>query len=141
MVIMDTDHISLPEREGVGPGSRLQDRLYQVPENEVTVTIVSFEEQTRGWFAHMARARTLPQQIEGYRRLRQHLQSYRNAIILDFDETAAVVFQRLRSQRIRIGTFDPKIAAIAISRDATLLSRNLIDFRKVPGLKVEDWTT
>jgi tRNA(fMet)-specific endonuclease VapC len=50
------------------------------------------------------------------------------------------VFQRLRSQRIRIGSFDLKIAAIAIAHDATLLSRNLAVFRKVPGLKVEDWT-
>jgi tRNA(fMet)-specific endonuclease VapC len=36
---------------------------------------------------------------------------------------------------------DLKIAAIVLSHDATLLSRNLMDFRKVPGLKVEDWTT
>ena len=43
-------------------------------------------------------------------------------------------------QRVRIGTMDLKIAAIVLAHDATLLSRNLSDFRKVPGLKVEDWT-
>jgi tRNA(fMet)-specific endonuclease VapC len=32
------------------------------------------------------------------------------------------------------------IAAIVLTRDATLLSRNLRDFGRVPGLKVEDWT-
>jgi tRNA(fMet)-specific endonuclease VapC len=43
--------------------------------------------------------------------------------------------------KIRIGTMDLKIAAIALAHGATLLSRNLVDFKKVPGLTVEDWTT
>ena len=42
--------------------------------------------------------------------------------------------------KLRIGTMDRKIAAIALTHDATLISRNLADFRRVPGLKVEDWT-
>jgi len=35
---------------------------------------------------------------------------------------------------------DLKLASIVLLRNATLLSRNLGDFRKVPGLKVEDWS-
>lgn len=34
---------------------------------------------------------------------------------------------------------DLKIAAICIAHDAMLLSRNLVDFEKVPGLRVENW--
>jgi tRNA(fMet)-specific endonuclease VapC len=36
---------------------------------------------------------------------------------------------------------DLKIAAIVLSRDATLLSRNFTDFSRVTGLQVEDWTS
>ena len=40
----------------------------------------------------------------------------------------------------RLQTMDLRIARIALVTDSTLLSRNLRDFRKVPGLIVEDWT-
>jgi tRNA(fMet)-specific endonuclease VapC len=79
-------------------------------------------------------------QVEAYRRLLQHLDNYRRIPVLTFDEAAAVVFQQLRYTRLRIGTMDVKIAAIVLSRNATLLTRNLADFRQIPGLQVEDWT-
>lgn len=56
------------------------------------------------------------------------------------DERASQQFQRLWQARIRIGTMDLKIAAIALVNDATLLTRNLSDFGKVPDLRIEDWT-
>jgi predicted nucleic acid-binding protein len=35
---------------------------------------------------------------------------------------------------------DLRIASIALTTGATLLSRNLRHFRRVPGLASEDWT-
>ena len=60
--------------------------------------------------------------------------------VLDFDRQAATKFERLTRLKVRIGTMDLRIAAIAIAQGAVLLSKNLTDFRKVPGLRVEDWT-
>ncbi len=90
--------------------------------------------------AYMARAKTLAQEIHAYSRLKIHIQSFRHIVVLDFDEGAAVKYRELSRSRLRIGTMDLKIAAIVVARDAILLSRNLSDFRKVPGLRVEDWT-
>ncbi|MEK6287837.1 MAG: type II toxin-antitoxin system VapC family toxin [Acidobacteriota bacterium] len=94
----------------------------------------------RGWMAHLARARVLAQQIEAYHRLKEFLDRYLKVTVLEFDEAAAIEFTRLRSLRLRVGTMDLKIAAIALTHDATALTRNVKDFGLVPGLRVEDWT-
>jgi tRNA(fMet)-specific endonuclease VapC len=139
VLILDTDHMSLLEW-GADESGPLRERLADVSPNDVATTIISYEEQMRGWMAYVARARTLAQQLEAYRRLRRHLENYRQVRVVDFDEAAVDQFQHFQRARIRIGTMDLKIAAIALSHNATLLSRNLADFRKVPGLRVEDWT-
>jgi tRNA(fMet)-specific endonuclease VapC len=119
----------------------LRARVAQLPPDDViATTIVTYEEQTRGWLAYAARSNKIDHQIKAYARLRRHLQNYLGWIVMEFDASAAREFQRLRSMRIRIGTSDLKIAAVAISLHAKLLSRNLVDFTQVPGLDVEDWT-
>ena len=140
MVVLDTDHVSLLEREDSPAGQRLRVAMGRLDAGSRATTIITYEEQTRGWMAYMARAKTVSQEIEAYAKLRNHLQSFRNILLLDFDERAGVEYQRLRRSRIRIGTMDLKIAAIVITHDATLLTKNLSDFHKVPGLKVADWT-
>lgn len=138
-LVLDTDHMSLLEWSS-DEAAPLRERLADCEEGEVATTIINYEEQMRGWMAYLAGARSLAKQVEAYRRLRSHLENYRQIPVLDFDDAAAGVYEELRRSRIRIGTMDLKIAAIVKSLDATLLSRNLLDFEKVPGLKVEDWT-
>jgi tRNA(fMet)-specific endonuclease VapC len=43
-------------------------------------------------------------------------------------------------QRIRIGTQDLRIAAITLSVNRILVTRNRKDFDKLPNLRLEDWT-
>jgi len=67
-------------------------------------------------------------------------QNYRFIPLLDFDAAAAVEYQRLSRSRLRVGSMDLKIAAITLANDATLITRNLSDFRKVLGLNIERLT-
>jgi tRNA(fMet)-specific endonuclease VapC len=139
MYLLDTDHISLIDRGGP-EGQRIRARLGRVSMDEVTASIISFEEQIRGWMAIIARTRTLDRQIPFYRELERLLRFYTVTPLLASNEKAAAEVRQLRQAGIRIGTMDLKIAAIALANDATLLSRNLTDFGKVPDLRVEDWT-
>lgn len=53
MYLLDTDHLSVLERGGV-EAQRLSSRLANIPAEEIAATIVSYEEQTRGWLAYRA---------------------------------------------------------------------------------------
>ena len=90
--------------------------------------------------AYAARVRTTARQIEAYRKLERHLDLYRHTQVVGFDRRAGTEFERLKGLRLRIGSMDLKIAAIALAHDATVITRNLKDFSRVPGLHAEDWT-
>ena len=138
MLVLDTDHFSLIERPNNTESLRLRHRLEQAVGEQSVTTIISYEEQSRGWLAYVARAKSKTEQIDAYGRLARHLDAYRKMVVLDFDELAFEKYVELKRE-VSIGTLDLKIAAIALAHDALLLSRNLKDFEQVPGLKVEDW--
>ena len=140
MFVLDTDHLTLLEWGSGAVGQRLHERIGDLPAGEVVTTIITFEEQTRGWLAFQARTRTLQQQVNAYRKLEHHLDIYLKIQVLEFDAGAAAEFERLKRLRVRIGAMDLKIAAITLAHDATVLTRNIKDFSRVPGLRVEDWT-
>ena len=140
MVVLDTDHLSLLEWRAGTDAERLRAKLRGVDPSSVVSTIVTFEEQMRGWLAQLAKARTIAQEVIAYARLSTHVRTFREIPLLEFDERAATEFQRLRRLHPRLGSMDLKIAAIVLVHDATLLTRNLVHFDRVAGLRAEDWT-
>lgn len=64
-------------------------------------------------------------------------------LVLPFDEPADAHYADIRAALEHagtpIGSHDLFIAAHARSRGVTLLTHNLREFARVPGLKVEDW--
>jgi tRNA(fMet)-specific endonuclease VapC len=139
--ILDTDVFTLAELPQSAEYRTLHARLIELEASDrLVTTIITYEEQTRGWLAYASKSRNLDHQIKAYSRLKKHLTNYLDFEILDFDLAAARQLEILLSLKIRIGMSDLKIAAIALSLDAVLVSRNLKDFRLVPKLKFEDWT-
>jgi tRNA(fMet)-specific endonuclease VapC len=63
--------------------------------------------------------------------------------VLDFDLEAAKIFGELRNslQRrgIPIGPYDTQIAAHALAAGLVLVTNNEREFRRVNGLKLENW--
>ena len=65
--------------------------------------------------------------------------------ILDFEADdateAGVIRNHLRTSGTPIGPYDLLIAAQARRRDAVLITNNTREFSRVPGLRIEDWTS
>ena len=140
VVILDTDHLTVIQRRAEPAYSRLRARLSKLPPNTVQTTIVSFEEQMRGWLAVISRVRNQSKEVLAYQRLQALLRFFNEIPVLNYTEIIAVQFEELRRSRLRVGSMDLKIAAIALTHDAILLSSNRKDFDQVPDLRVEDWT-
>jgi tRNA(fMet)-specific endonuclease VapC len=111
--------------------------------SEVVITIVTAEEQIWGRLSAIRKATQASDAeklVRTYRKFHEALDDILQFAILDFTEVANLQYQELRRQKIRVGTQDLRIAAIALSVNATVVTRNQRDFRQVPGLKLEDWT-
>jgi tRNA(fMet)-specific endonuclease VapC len=93
----------------------------------------------RGWLALISKAKG-QRQVFAYEKLHDLLVFFCRIPILDFDGAASEQLSILGGLRLRVGAMDLKIATIARSKKALLLSANLADFQRVPDLRVEDWT-
>lgn len=140
MFLLDTDHLGILQDRVQPQASRLVARMTRYPLTSFYVSIVTFHEQVAGWYNYLNRARTSAAAVLAYRMFEDILADFAAMQVVAFDDRAAAVFDALREERIRIGTIDLRIASIALAQDYTVLTRNLADFRKVPRLKVEDWT-
>jgi tRNA(fMet)-specific endonuclease VapC len=114
--------------------------LRRADPTEIFGSVISFHEQMQGWLAFLNRARSPSQVVLAYRELEELGRSFFEMNVLSFSDEAQEHFDRLRRQRIRIGTMDLRIASIALVEGATVLTANTTDFGKVPGLNVDDWT-
>jgi tRNA(fMet)-specific endonuclease VapC len=138
MVVLDTDHMTLLEWASGPEASRLQTRFEGVAPEERATTIVSYEEQSRGWLRSWPRRAPMSNRSMLSRNCAATSACTSGSMYWTSTGRAADEFQRLTESRLRVGPMDLKIAAIVLAHDATLLPKNLRDFRKIEGLKVED---
>ncbi len=140
MIVLDTDHVTVLQRRSEPAATILRTRLHHLPPEEVGTTIITVQEQLRGWSAVIHRATRPEQEVFAYRQLYAVLRFFAAMPVMLFDHAAVARVAQLRAARVRIGTMDLKIAAIALVHDALLLSRNVSHVARIPALRVEDWT-
>ena len=102
-------------------------------ERPILSSIVVFEL----WYG-VARSERFEENARGFRQLLSQVS------VLPFNTDAAIgageIRATLKAAGTPIGSYDLLIAAHAVREGATLITANVREFSRVPGLKFEDWT-
>jgi tRNA(fMet)-specific endonuclease VapC len=136
MIVLDTDTLTLYIRNHPQVVQRVRDA-----EDQIAITIIGRIEVLQGRFDTLLKAADGAELQRGQQRLDKAEHDLRPFRVLPVIAAAAAEFDRLRQNKKlkKIGRADLLIAAIVLAYGATLVSRNLKDFRQVPGLQVENW--
>ena len=135
--ILDTDHVSLI--------------LYNHPQvianidrREIATTIITVQELFNGWVSRINDPSLVHNLPALYGKLWTTVKYFQTIEVLDFTPEADHCLRKLlkdnpllRKNRLQK---DMRIAAIALSINATVVTRNQRDFSQVPKLLIEDWT-
>jgi tRNA(fMet)-specific endonuclease VapC len=115
--------------------ARVIDKLLSKSSDEIVVSVITEAELLTG-------AAKSSSPIKALRRVENFL---RPLAIAEYTSADAVVYSHVRAALERAGTpigpLDTLIASQAVSRRLTLVSNNEREFRRVAGLKVENWTS
>lgn len=109
--------------------------------DRVAVSDATRVEVLTGRFDAVLKAADGPGVVRALERLRASEAYLGTFPLVLFDDRAAAEFDRLAGNKVvrKIGRRDLLHAAVALAHQATLVSRNLKDFKLIPGLIVENW--
>jgi tRNA(fMet)-specific endonuclease VapC len=137
MYLLDTDILSLWH----AGHARVGQRIYRVKPEEVGTTIITKVQVLQARYDFVLKAADGQELLRAQDWLNRSESLLNRLTVVSVDEDAADEFDRLRAERPlrKIGRSDLLIAAIALAKSATVVTRNLRHFRQVPNLKLENW--
>lgn len=138
MFILDTDSITYDQRAHPLLSTKVRSR----PRGQLFTASVTVEEQFKGRLACINKHRNSASNAsQGHAALIQAILYFSQWNILLLDERADAIFRQLQKRRIRIGSQDLRIAAVALLHGFIVVTSNAADFIQMPHLSVADWTT
>lgn len=137
MHLLDTD--TLTHLHADHP--KVVERLRALDDPDVGTTIITKIELLRGRIDFLQKAATGAELLRAQQFLVRTEELLEQIVIVPFDTMAAAQFDQLRANRSlrKIGRADLLIASIALSKRATLVTRNVRHFKPVAGLKIVNW--
>jgi tRNA(fMet)-specific endonuclease VapC len=107
---------------------------------ELAVTVITVQEQLDGWHLRLPRTKKPKELADLYRRIADTVAFLARVKILHYTEAAIGRYAELRKLCPKVGRMDLRIAATALEHNAVVVTRNIRDFKRIPGLQIEDWS-
>lgn len=139
MILLDTDHVNVLKYPDHPRFANLTTRLNTSADQDVATTVITVEEQMRGWLAWINRSDDVRRQVLASQELLRLLTFLRAGMWCRLMNRRPANSRACARSAFTIGTMDLKIAAIALGHGALLLSANLRDFQQIPNLHVANW--
>lgn len=135
LFVLDTDTLSLYWR-----GDPLvRQRVAAHPPADLAITVMSVDEQLSGWYTLARQARNPRDIAHAYTQMGESVVFLAQWRILPYTEQAIARVAQLKAMRLNVRVMDLRIAAITLEHGGIVVTRNLRDFQRVPGLTVENW--
>ncbi len=135
LYVLDTDILSLYWAGDAVVVARVD----ACPADQLAITIITVEEQLSGWYDLIRQARRPADLAHAYRRLGDATCFLGRWRILPYTEAAMERASALHGMKLNVRKMDLRIAAITLEHAATLVTRNLRDFQRIPSLTIENW--
>lgn len=139
LYILDTDHVSLL----LQGNQAIVSKVAQVYPN-LAITIITVQEIFNGWVVKINDRGESANLVNLYTKLWTTQEYFKAVTIINFDNAAYTVYNNLLKENQQLNKKrlqkDLRIASIALSRNAIMITRNQKDFSQIPALKLEDWT-
>jgi len=136
LYVLDTNILTL-YRRGIEPVTR---HVLAMQEQEIATTIISVEEQLNGWQMRLRHPNTDSALASIYAEMTSTVTFLAVLRVLTFNEGAIARYKALQALKLNIGKMDLRIAAIALEFGGIVVTQNVRDFERIPGLIIEDWT-
>jgi len=140
--IWDTDTFSeyLREAGKNATDAPITRRLSQIKREQVAITVITVSEVMSGMLNLLTQLEKVGKQEAGFAALRHAFEALQDFPLLDYDAAAHTRFKIFSASVRRTGRADCQIAAIAIERGDTVVTRNVRHFAQIPGVRFTDWT-
>lgn len=137
--ILDTDHASLFLAGNTAIVAAVNKHY-----KDVAIAVVTVQELFNGWVGRLNNPAQAKKLTLLYTKLWETTDFIKVITVLNFDKEAEDCYNMLKNSSKELAKNkiekDLRIASIALTKNATVVTRNHKDFSQIPNLKLEDWS-